>query len=328
MNIRKIIKFVEGVIRVYRLSGGFHEEERKMLDLHYTSIKKIGIEALQIVMMVDGRCVHGGLADRIRGIVTVYDYCKEKGIPFYLHYVYPFKLEDYFEPNRYDWRITDKQISYHPEEALPVLLQVKLLPNKLHRLYLNHLITKYPERQLHIYSNALFADSRFSQNFSDLFRPTFRLQEALSVQVTHISEPYIAMVFRFQQLLGDFKEDGYQILSVRKQKELIEKCINKVEELYVLYHSGQKILVTSDSITFLETIKKQKNYVSIIPGKVVHMDYTSEAEYEVYMKSFIDLLMLSKAEKIYLLQTGDMYRSGFAKRAAKINNAPYEEIVF
>ena len=98
------------------------------------------------------------------------------------------------------------------------------------------------------------------------------------------------MVFRFQQLLGDFKEDGYQILSV--QKELIEKCINKVEELYVLYHSGQKILVTSDSITFLKTIRKQKNYVSIIPGKVVHMNYTSEAEYKVYMESFIDLLML------------------------------------
>ncbi len=29
MNIRKIIKFVEGVIRVYRLSGDFHEEEKK-----------------------------------------------------------------------------------------------------------------------------------------------------------------------------------------------------------------------------------------------------------------------------------------------------------
>ena len=157
---------------------------------------------------------------------------------------------------------------------------------------MNHLISKYPKRQLHIYSNALFADSRFLQNLSDLFIPTFRLQEALSVQVTYISEPYIAMFFRFQQLLGDFKEDGYQILSVQKQKELIEKCINKVEELYVLYHSGQKILVTSDSITFLETIRKQKNYVSIIPGKVVHMNYTSEAEYKDYMESFIDLLML------------------------------------
>ena len=55
---------------------------------------------------------------------------------------------------------------------------------------------------------------------------------------------------------------------------------------------GQKILVTSDSITFLKTIRKQKNYVSIIPGKVVHMNYTSEAEYKVYMESFIDLLML------------------------------------
>lgn len=328
MKIRKILTFVKGLIRVYILSGGFHEEEKKLFDLFYTSEKRIGVETLQIVVMVDGRCVHGGLADRIRGIATIYDYCKEKGIPFYLRYVYPFRLEDYFVPNHYDWRIAENQISYHPEEALPIQLQVKLLPNKLHRLYLNHLISKYPRRQLHIYSNALFADSRFSQNFADLFRPTYRLQEALSVQTAHIRMPYIAMVFRFQQLLGDFKEDGYRILSVQEQKELVERCINKVEELHVLYHSKQKILVTSDSITFLETIKKQKEYVSIIPGEVVHMDYTSGAEYEVYMKSFVDLLMLSRAEKIYLLQTGDMYRSGFAKRAAKIHNVPYEEIVF
>lgn len=328
MNVRKIIRFIEGATRVYLLSGGFHKEEQELLDVHYTSKKKIGIDTLQIVVMVDGRCTHGGLADRIRGIATIYDYCKEKGIPFYLHYVYPFKLENYLEPNQCNWRIAEDQISYHPEEALPIQLQAHLLPNKLHRLYLNHLISKYPGRQLHIYSNALFADNRFSQNFKELFRPTLRLQEAISEQSAHIGKPYIAMVFRFQQLLGDFKEDGYRILTAPEQKALIEKCINKVEELHSTHHPDQKVLVTSDSITFLETIRKQKDYVSIIPGKIVHMDYTSDAEYETYMKSFVDLFMLSEAEKIYLFQTGDMYHSGFAKRAVKINNRPYEEIIF
>ena len=58
------------------------------------------------------------------------------------------------------------------------------------------------------------------------------------------------------------------------------------------------------------------------------MDHTSDASNEVYMKSFVDLFVLSKAEKIYLLQTGDMYHSGFAKQASMIENVPYEEVLF
>lgn len=61
---------------------------------------------------------------------------------------------------------------------------------------------------------------------------------------------------------------------------------------------------------------------------MIHMDYTKEEDKDVYMKSFIDMIMLSKAEKIYLLKTGDMYHSGFAKYAAMLNNKPYEEILF
>ena len=46
------------------------------------------------------------------------------------------------------------------------------------------------------------------------------------------------------------------------------------------------------------------------------------------MKSFVDLFVLSKAEKIYLLQTGNMYHSGFAQCASMVENIPYEEIIF
>ena len=87
-------------------------------------------------------------------------------------------------------------------------------------------------------------------------------------------------------------------------------------------------MVTSDSGRFLQEITKQLDFVRIIPGKVVHMDHTSDANFDTYMKSFEDMLLLSKADKIYLLQTGDMYHSGFAKRAAMINKKTYEEVVF
>ena len=136
------------------------------------------------------------------------------------------------------------------------------------------------------------------------------------------------MVFRFQQLLGDSKEDGYKILSPNERETLIEKCIQKVEEIHSLQHPDKQVLITSDSTTFLERICQAKEYVHIIPGKVVHMDYTHNAAYEIYMKSFLDMLLLSDADKIYLLQTEDMYHSGFAKRAALLKNKPYDEIFF
>lgn len=136
------------------------------------------------------------------------------------------------------------------------------------------------------------------------------------------------MVFRFQQLLGDFKEQGYKVLSKEEQEELVKKCIEKVNTLHEERHPDDIILVTSDSGRFLQEITRQLNYVRIIPGKVVHMDHTADAAFDTYMKSFEDMLLLSKADKIYLLQTGDMYHSGFAKRASMINNKEYEEIIF
>ncbi|MBO7293794.1 MAG: hypothetical protein J6U65_00085, partial [Bacteroidaceae bacterium] len=93
-------------------------------------------------------------------------------------------------------------------------------------------------------------------------------------------------------------------------------------------HPDTRVLITSDSTTFLQRVAAQLPYVFTIPGKVVHMDYTLDANFEIYMKSFVDLLTLSHAQKVYLLKTGDMYKSGFAKRAAKISDAAYQEIIF
>ena len=49
-------------------------------------------------------------------------------------------------------------------------------------------------------------------------------------------------------------------------------------------------------------------------------------DFETHLKSFVDLLMLADAEKLYLLVTDDMFHSGFAESASLINNRPYEVI--
>lgn len=329
MIVRKIKDIIKGIYWVYFSSQeGFHKEEKRIQNVYYSKFKvDAGVKTStpSVVFMIDGRSIHGGLSDRLRGICSIYGYCKKRDIPFYIHAVYPFNLQDYLEPNIVDWQISEYDISYNLYDSIPVCINDYQFSTTLHPLYLNKLVQK--NKQIHVYSNTDFDDIHYAQNFHELFKPSSRLQQAIDENLKRIGKPYIAMVFRFQQLLGDFKEEGYKILESDERIILIKKCVDKVKELHHRLFSNEQILVTADSITFLNEINKL-DYVSIIPGRVVHMDHTADASYDVYLKSFVDMFMLSKAKKVFLLQTDDMYHSGFAKRSAMINNVPYEEIIF
>ncbi|MDR0546556.1 MAG: hypothetical protein LBG77_03085, partial [Dysgonamonadaceae bacterium] len=82
---------------------------------------------------------------------------------------------------------------------------------------------------------------------------------------------------------------------------------------------GEKILVTSESITFLNEAKKF-DYVYVIPGKIAHIDFSFGLDKDVYMKTFVDYFLLTHASKIYLVIDGKMYKSGFAYRASLHNS--------
>lgn len=326
----KARNFLRGLYYLFfRPLKGFVKEEKKIRGLYYSpnAIRK-NVSETTVIVMIDGRSIHGGLTDRLRGITTVYEYCKQKHIAFKLNYIYPFALQDYLKPYTYDWRIAENEISYNTCETDVVVLNDYQLDVRLHKYYLDYKVRHDRGKQIHLYTNTFFLDNKFSMSFKDLFQPTNPLQLAIDSNLKKIGNKYVAMVFRFQQLLGDFKEEGYKTLSAKEQEMLIKRCIDKVDDLHSNFHPNELILVTSDSGRFLHEITAKMNYVLIIPGKVVHMDHTADAAFETYMKSFVDMLLLAKADKIYLLQTGDMYHSGFARRAAMINNKEYEEIIF
>lgn len=328
--LEKLRSLLRGLYYLFfRPNKGFIKEEQKIKEKYYSQeypLKRIG--ETTIIVMIDGRSIHGGLTDRLRGITTIYQYCKQKGLNFKLNYVYPFKLQDYLAPNSYNWIIEEKDISYNSEQTAVVVLNDYQLDVSLHRFYLDSMICKNQGKQIHLYTNTYFLDKKFSASFDEMFKPTAPLLTAIENNQKQIGENFIAMVFRFQQLLGDFKEQGYKVLPKDKQEALVKRCIEKVKKLHDERHPDNKILVTSDSGRFLQEITKQLDFVRIIPGKVVHMDHTANAAFDTYMKSFEDMLLLSKADMVYLLQTGDMYHSGFAKRAAMINKKTYEEVVF
>lgn len=215
----KFIKKTYGLIANYvhilaNKGGDFHKEEDRLLQTYYSAQVSAHKQLLKngIVMMVDGRTMHGGLSDRLRGICSVYYWCKQHNVPFYIHFDYPFALANYLSPNAVNWGIADEDLCYHKEQAQPILLMLHLLPSKLHKFYLSRILPLAKRKQLHVYSNTLVFDKFYSQNFNELFKLTQPLQTAVNNELSHIKQPFEAMVLRFQQLLGDFKEGDYEIL--------------------------------------------------------------------------------------------------------------------
>lgn len=327
-ELRNVKRYLCAYTSILTGRGGWHKHEDELQHKYYTSDRSFRHTEVppSVVFMIDGRAVHGGLTDRLCGICSVFTYCKKHDIPFHLHAVYPFRLQDFLEPNLYDWTIDESDIIYDSRYATPVIVNDYQFTPRLHETYLNHMV-KYG-KQLHVYGDTPMFDVHFAEAFQTLFRPSAILRQAIDEQKQRIGSNYIAIVTRFQQLLGDFKETGYKILAEDERVALIQRCIDKIAELHESHFNGQQILCTSDSTTFLQVVAARLPYVNIIPGKVVHMDHTSGAAMQVYLKSFVDMFMIAGADKVCLLQTGDMYRSNFPKRAAKLANKEFIHIKF
>ena len=308
--------------------GPSKEEELRLLKTYYKDCKTAPPTKDGVIVMIDGRATHGGLSDRLKAIVSVYLYCKDRGLDYYLHFVYPFKIESYLRPNIYDWRISPEEISYNPLYARPVCLNTYMMNLNLHKIKLDWLVKS--RKQIHIYGETLFNDIRFSEGFHDLFTPVTNLKKIVCFHLTELKGSYKAMVFRFQSLLNDFDEGNNKTLPIAKREELILRCKQKIKDVYYSNCSNnmsEKVLVTSDSTSFLARLTDLP-FVKIIPGKVVHMDYTVGARDDIYMKSFVDMYMIAHADTIYMVQTGDMYHSGFPYRCSLIFGHKYKEIIF
>lgn len=275
-----------------------------------------------IVFMVDGKTIHGGLADRLKGITTIYNFSKKQGRKFYIYFNYPFVLENYLMPNEYDWRIDENTVCRDIRTSVPVVINDYQIPVPYHKI-LFYLLT-WRKKQYHIYSNSPYAYGDFGQLFNELFKPSDRLRTSINKHVEKIGNEYISVTFRFQQLLGDFKERNYPTLDSIEQTKLISICKCQIEQIHQA-SPFNKILVTSDSTKFLSEIMNY-DYTYVIPGNVVHMDWNKETDYQLHEKSFLDFFLIAGAKTSYLVYGHGLYHSGYAKLAAQIEGNRYVEI--
>lgn len=281
-----------------------------------------------ILMVLNDTTFCGGLSDRFRGITSVYQECKAQGLDFKIHFETP-ELIDYLEPNEYNWYINPSDICYDTKRAYPcTILTYHTLDDKrepkVQLKILKWMLKKHYE-QIHVYTNMRSGDNEYGKLFHELFKPSKELQEQIDYHVLALGgeKQYQAMVFRFRQLLGDFKEGGETLLEKEREK-YIQRCLSIIKKQYESSH-GKKMLITSDSSTFLKRASEFP-YVYTIPGDVVHIGFTYNASKKTYMKSFVDYYVLSYAQSVTLVRDKKMYHSGFALRAAMLNDAKYMEI--
>lgn len=308
----------------------FHKSEKLLYQKYYNQSPIKREKKTEIIIMMDGTFSHGGLADRLRGICSIFQYCKDKGLPFYIYHTHPYSLDVYLTPNKYDWRIYQNQISRNKSESCLLFIHKSYLSCFWQRRYLEIEIKRNYGKQIHVYTNADFYDNYYSLNYNYLFKPSFLLKKNLEDLQKQFPSEYYVMTFRFQQLLGDFTDPGYYEINGEQGKQrLIESCINKVLEIRSSLPSDSSIIIAGDSQVFIDAICNRYNWALSIPGEIGHVDYCGKNCQPVYLKTFIDFYMLSRAKAIYFLVTGKMYlQSGFALRASYINKTPFHIIRF
>jgi len=382
--VNKIIRKVKGVIAydLGMLENRFYWKTKKYLKKYYNDInKKTVTQNKTLIYMLDGRAYSGGLSDIIKGILSMYKFSKEIGFDFRINFCFPYSLEEYLQPNLYNWKIPENEISYNSNDAISLWLYSSYLnygktcefeENFQKKVLIKFLKKNESKQQFHVYTNSEWIKGpEYAFLFNELFKPSKRVQQVLDFHKQILNNNYVSMTFRFQQLLGDFENKNSNIdrtadfflqrnnafklknkvfpdhgelqlrailgdfknknisipLNEEDKKSLMKKCIQKITEIYNDFFPNTKILITADSETFLAEVSKL-DFVYMISNDSVQLEDYPSNNYNMFLKAYIDILMLSEAKKLHLLCTSGMYRSGFAKNASFINNKEYEEINF
>ncbi len=281
----------------------------------------------QIIVCFDGLVPHGGLVDRLKGIVSCYQIANELGYDFKILFDTPFELTDFLEPNTMDWTCKRSEIIWHPLKTKLLYLVNDFDVNPLHRIRTSNANRFYVYANID-YSKTIFPNLKAKEreevwrnSFNALFKKSIFLDEKLNEITT---SKFIAFHTRFTSLMGDFRDTTSRILSDEAQEKLTKKLLQIINKIKV--EEREKAFLFSDSIKFLDAVKN-KTDIKVIEGNPFHMDnFENRKALEGHLKTMIDFFMISKSESVYFLMVKPMYNSSFSKYAAIIGDTNFERV--
>lgn len=280
------------------------------------------------VYMADGKMVHGGMFDRLKGAISIYALSKVHEKRYGIYFTEPFPLEKYLKANNYNWRVKKEDLSFSFPQTRPVIAySEKIKPKRLLRERNGQTHYYYGSNILDFINQRYGTEYEWTTLFNELFRPSPYLEEQISRLRKNVEGKYIAVHLRFLNMLGDKVEKlPYPELKEKGKQSLIAVCLAKIRELYS-NNKGKGLFVSSDSETFMEIVKKEILEVMIVSGSSKHIDNSSNLSEENCLKLFLDIYMLAGAERVYSIIGKGLYSSAFPEYSAKIGGKPFERII-
>lgn len=274
----------------------------------------------QIIVCFDGNFFHGGLVDRLKGIISFYEISKILDIDFKLFFHHPFQLEEFLIPNKKNWLIQNEEINYvfcstkilylvNDFKANPLEL-IKKSKAKTIIVYCNvdYIPTLYPEK------SKKEQEAIWRENYVDLFRVSSYFKKKLEFLPKNNR---IVFHTRFTTLMGDFLDSTKLVLQEEDKYILSQKVIKRIDETVKLY-PGNNIYVLSDSQFFLEYIQQKTTY-NTLEGIPRHIENNNQ-DAEFHAKTFLDFYFIMESDEVFFIKVDEMYYSNFSKFASIIGN--------
>ena len=127
-------------------------------------------------------------------------------------------------------------------------------------------------------------------------------------------------------LLGDKMETpNNPVLPDNKKQELIDIIMGEVRKL-AAENKNLRLMLASDSMTFIQHALSVLPDAYVVPGKVKHVDTAGKTDDAENIKMFTDYYLIAGAKKVYNIVSGDMWPSAFPEYAAKIGGVPFTRI--
>ena len=282
----------------------------------------------RIIICCDGIFPHGGLIDRLKGIVSFYEVAIKLDYDFFIYFDNPFELTSFLIPNKVNWIISKKDINYNPRTSSILYLMDNFDLNPV------ELVKSKKSKNIIVYSNVDYLEkinlgkshqeinTIWRNNFNTLFKESAQLHAAIK-KLTQ--EKRITIHTRFTSLMGDFKDTTSGILNEIEKHDLMLKIIKEIDIIQSL-DNNSKIYILSDSIFFLDYIKRNTSYHTLA-GSPKHTDIkNNQSNLESHFKTFSDFYFMVNSDEIYLLRLDKMYNSGFSRYASILGNKEFKVI--
>jgi hypothetical protein len=301
------------------------------LNRNYTN--KIEVSQLSgIILILDEKFQHGGLVDKMKGIVSGY----------YLSIISKNNFSIYFSNTQNPLlTILSKSIniitehdklSFSKFNASPILWYNYVPKSKKYILWR----LKY-KMQVHLYCNVnilpVFSNNisemaeLWSKNFNEIF--TFDINSLINYDFNKYQ--IIGVHLRFMDTFGDFKDLKASSYTQDYRLSCINWCIDTLLKLFSDF-PNYKFLIVSDSKYFLDcckdlpVISSQKERFIIDSDLIGHIHLINE--FEIFKKAVSDFVSLSLCNKVFQIRYGFMHNSDFSRYASYINLSDFELIEF